>query len=132
VIYLDSCALIKLVVDEAETTALRSFLSARGEESRVTSTLALTEVARALVRIGAPPSAFDRADLVLDRVLKIKMSDQLLRDAGRMPAVSLRSLDAIHVATAEYAELAVSAFVTYDKRLAEIAASRGLPVRSPV
>jgi predicted nucleic acid-binding protein len=131
VIYLDSCALIKLIVDEAETTALRSFLSARGGESRATSALALTEVGRALVGIGAPASAFDRAGLVLDRVLKIKMSDQLLRDAGRIPAVSLRSLDAIHVATAEYAELAVSAFVTYDKRLAEIAASRGLTVESP-
>lgn len=97
----------------------------------MTSALALTEVGRALVRIGAPASVFDRADLVFDRVLKIKMSDRLLRDAGRIPAVSLRSLDAIHVATAEYAELAVSAFVTYDKRLAEIAASRGLPAQSP-
>lgn len=97
----------------------------------MTSALALTEVGRALVRIGAPASVFDRADLVFDRVLKIKMSDRLLRDAGRIPAVSLRSLDAIHVATAEYAELAVSAFVTYDKRLAEIAASRGCR-RSPL
>ncbi len=93
-IYLDSCALVKLVVE-------------------------------------APQSILDRADLVLDRVLKIKTSDRLLRDAGRIPAPSLRSLDAIHVATAEYAELAVSAFVTYDKRLAEIAGSRGLPVLSP-
>jgi len=59
------------------------------------------------------------------------MSDQLLRDAGRIPAVSLRSLDAIHVATAEYAESAVSAFVTYGKRLAEIATSRGLHVLAP-
>jgi uncharacterized protein len=130
-IYLDSCALVKLVVEEPETTALRSYLSAHGEESRVTSALALTEVGRVLVRIGAPQSILDRADLVLDRVLKIKMSDQLLRDAGRIPSLSLRSLDAIHVATAEYAELAVSAFVTYDKRLAEIATARGLPVVSP-
>lgn len=86
--------MVKLVVEEPETTALRSYLSAHDEESRVTSALALTE-------------------------------------GGRIPALSLRSLDAIHVATAEYAELAVSAFVTYDKRLAEIAASRGLLVVAP-
>lgn len=130
-IYLDSCALLKLVLPEAETDALRTFLSARAAEGHVTSALSQTEVFRALVRTGAAPEVGDAAEELLDRLLRIRVTDPVLRAAGMFPARHLRSLDAIHLASAEYLEHALTAFVTYDKRLAAAALDRGLPVESP-
>ncbi|MFF3495618.1 type II toxin-antitoxin system VapC family toxin [Streptomyces sp. NPDC002795] len=130
-IYLDSCALLKLLLPEAETDALRTFLSARATEGHVTSALSQTEVFRALVRVGADPEVGDTAEELLDRLLRIRVTDPVLRAAGMFPLQHLRSLDAIHLASAEYLEHALTAFVTYDKRLAGAALERGLPVESP-
>ncbi|WP_306323673.1 MULTISPECIES: type II toxin-antitoxin system VapC family toxin [unclassified Streptomyces] len=130
-IYLDSCALLKLVLPEAETDALRTFLSARATEGHVTSALSQTEVFRALVRVGADPELGDAAEELLDRMLRIRVTDPVLRAAGMFPVQHLRSLDAIHLASAEYLEHALTAFVTYDKRLASAALERGLPVEAP-
>jgi predicted nucleic acid-binding protein len=130
-IYLDSCALIKLVYPEQETAALRTFLSARGAEGHATSALAHTEVGRALVRVGAPTEILDAADELLDRVLRIRVTDPILRTAARFPAPHLRSLDAIHLASAEHLEQALTAFVSYDKRLVAAARERDLPVETP-
>ncbi|NBM18312.1 type II toxin-antitoxin system VapC family toxin [Streptomyces sp. GC420] len=130
-IYLDSCALLKLVVAEPETAALRTFLSARAAEGHATSALAQTEVARTLVRAGADPEVGDAAEELLDRVLRIRITDPFLRAAGMFPMRHLRTLDAVHLASAEYLEQALTAFVTYDKRLAAAAVERGLPVESP-
>ncbi|MFJ6380601.1 PIN domain-containing protein [Kitasatospora sp. NPDC092039] len=58
-------------------------------------------------------------------------SDPVLRAACRFPARHLRTLDAIHLATAEHLEHALTAFVTYDKRLADAAEARDLPVVTP-
>jgi predicted nucleic acid-binding protein len=131
VIYLDSCALLKLLVAEPETPALRTFLAARAAEGHATSALAQTEVARALVRAGADPEAGDAAEEMLDRILRIRVTDPILRAAGMFPQPHLRSLDAIHLASAEHLEQALTAFVTYDKRLAAAAAERDLPVEAP-
>lgn len=130
-IYLDSCALLKLLVPETETPELRALLSARAAEGHATSALARTEVARALIRVGAPPELNDAAEEMLDRVLRIRLTDSVLRSAGMFPMRHLRSLDAVHLASAEHLEQALTSFVTYDKRLAGAAADRGLPVESP-
>ncbi|WP_338677114.1 type II toxin-antitoxin system VapC family toxin [Streptomyces sp. SCSIO 30461] len=130
-IYLDSCALLKLVIPEPETASLRTFLSARAAEGHVTSALSQTEVARALVRAGADPEVGDAAEELLDRMLRIRITDPVLRAAGMFPIRHLRTLDAVHLASAEYLEQALTAFVTYDKRLASAAMERGLPVESP-
>ncbi|MEV7021832.1 type II toxin-antitoxin system VapC family toxin [Kitasatospora sp. NPDC093558] len=130
-IYLDSCAILKLLVPEQESAALRTFLSARGSEGHATSALAQVEVPRALIRIGAPESLLDASEDLLDRLLRIRLSDPVLRAARQFPAKHLRTLDAIHLAGAEHLEHALTAFVTYDKRLAEAAAERDLPVLSP-
>lgn len=58
-------------------------------------------------------------------------TDPILRAAGQFPARHLRSLDAIHLASAEHLEQALTAFVSYDKRLAAAARKRDLPVESP-
>lgn len=68
---------------------------------------------------------------LLDRLLRIRVTDPVLRAADMFPARHLRSLDAIHLASAEYLEHALTAFVTYDKRLAAAALDRGLPVEAP-
>ncbi|GAB2923079.1 type II toxin-antitoxin system VapC family toxin [Streptomyces mayteni] len=130
-IYLDSCALLKLVLPEAETPELRAFLSAHALEGQATSALAQTEIARALVRARAEPEVADAAEDMLDRLLRVRVTDPILRTAGMFPMPHLRSLDAIHLASAEHLEDALTAFVTYDKRLAAAAGERGLPVVAP-
>ena len=92
-IYLDSCALVKLLLPEDETPALRSYLSAHATEGHVTSALAQTEVCRTLVRAGMPQPFFKAAEQMFDRLLRIRISDELLRNAGLFPMSHLRSLD---------------------------------------
>ncbi|MEZ0065614.1 putative nucleic acid-binding protein [Streptacidiphilus sp. MAP12-20] len=130
-IYLDSCALLKLLVTEPETDALRAFLTARATEGHASSALAQTEVGRALVRVDADQELLEGADELLHRILRIRVTDPILRAAARLPMTHLRSLDAIHLASAEFLEQALTAFVSYDKRLLTAAEERGLPVESP-
>ncbi|MEV6103347.1 type II toxin-antitoxin system VapC family toxin [Streptomyces sp. NPDC051940] len=130
-IYLGSCALVKLLLPETETPALRAFLSARAAEGHATSALAQTEIARTLIRAAADPEVGDAADELLDRVLRIRITDPILRTAGTLPLRHLRSLDAIQLASAEYLEHALTAFVTYDRRLARAGHVRGMPVKAP-
>ncbi|MFC1429591.1 type II toxin-antitoxin system VapC family toxin [Streptacidiphilus sp. N1-3] len=130
-IYLDSCALLKLLSPEAETPALRSFLRSRAAEGHASSALAETEVGRVLVRRGAGQDLLESAEDLLSRILRIRITDPVLRAAGRLPVPHLRSLDAIHLASAEFLEQALTAFVSYDKRLLAAAAERGLPIESP-
>ncbi|MEU4583828.1 type II toxin-antitoxin system VapC family toxin [Kitasatospora aureofaciens] len=130
-IYLDSCALLKLLVTETESAALRTFLSSHGSEGHATSALAQVEVPRALIRVGAPQQVLDAAADLLDHVLRVRLSDPVLRAASRFPTRHPRTLDAIHLASAEHLEHALTAFVTYDKRLAKAADERDLPVTAP-
>lgn len=130
-IYLDSCALLKLLLPEPETPELRAFLTSRAREGHATSALAQTEVSRALIRARAEPEVGDAAEEMLDRLLRIRVTDHVLRAAGMVPMRHLRSLDAIHLASAEHLEDALTSFVTYDKRLAAAARERDLPVTAP-
>ena len=127
-VYLDSSALVKLVVTEPESTALRQYL--RDHPERVSSTLARVEVWRALRRTGAPEAALQRADQVLARVALVAMDDPLLRAAATLSPRGLRSLDALHLATALSLD-DLDAVVTYDQRLDAAAAQAGLAVASP-
>ncbi|MBO1418440.1 type II toxin-antitoxin system VapC family toxin [Streptomyces sp. FH025] len=130
-IYLDSCAILKLIVPETESAALRTFLSSRGSEGHATSALARAEVPRGLVRLGVPGELLGASEDLLDRLLRIRLSDPILRAARQFPMRHLRTLDAIHLASAEHLEHALTAFVTYDKRLADVARERDLPVIAP-
>ncbi len=127
-VYLDSSALVKLVVTEPESTALREYL--RDHPERVSSALARVEVWRALRRTGAPKAALQRADQVLARVALVAMDDPLLRAAAGVAQPGLRSLDALHLATALSLD-DLDAVVTYDRRLDAAAAHAGLAVASP-
>lgn len=128
--YLDSSALVKLVLDEAESTALRTYL--RRRPTRVSSAVARTEVVRGIRAAStADAEQLRRARRILSSVDLLRVSVRILDAAGVIPPIELRSLDAIHLATAEQLEDELGSFVTYDERLAAAAAARGLKVAQP-
>jgi len=126
-IYMDSSAIVKLAVAEPESRALRLYLSRRKE--LVTSALARTEVARALLPEGS--RAVRRGEEALRRIQLLRINDRVLAAAGRMRPIDLRSLDAIHLASVEQLGPAVRCVVTYDERMADAAQAIGLPVAAP-
>jgi predicted nucleic acid-binding protein len=125
--YVDSSALVKLVVREPESAALRRYLGRR--RPLVSSALARTEVARALLPFG--PDAVRRGREVLARIDLLRINDRVLDAAGLLAPADLRSLDAIHLASAEQLGSDLRGFVTYDERLATAAAGRGFTVTQP-
>jgi predicted nucleic acid-binding protein len=129
VIYLDTSAVVKLVWREQETDALHGFLAKWPETPLVSSALLLVETRRAVLRVD--PSGLQRADLLLTRVGKVGLTGAVLEAASRIPDPHLRSLDAIHLATALLLRDDLDALITYDQRLAAAAGGEGLPVQTP-
>ena len=127
VVYLDSSALVKLVVLEPESRPLRAYL--RREPRRISCGLARTEVLRAVRPAG--PAALELARRLLRSVDLIRLDDALLDAAGMLEPVGLRSLDAVHLAAAQLVAPALRAVVTYDRRLAGAATSLGFAVAAP-
>jgi predicted nucleic acid-binding protein len=125
--YVDSSAIVKLVVAEPESTPLRRYLSRR--QPLVSSALARTEVARALMPTGA--EAVTRGEEVLRRIQLLRVNDRVLSEAGRMEPADLRSLDAIHLASARHLGPSVKQIVTYDERMAQAARASGWSVAAP-
>ena len=126
-IYLDSSALVKLAVREVGSDALRKHL--RRRRPLMSSALARAEVLRALLPGGEPALAAGRR--VLSRVDLVRVNDPVLSQAGTMLPVELRSLDAIHLATAARLGADLAEVVTYDQRMAAAARSMGYKVSSP-
>ena len=125
--YLDSSALVKLAVSEPESDALRSYVRKRGP--LVSSALARTEVVRALLALGR--DAVGRGIDVLARVDLIRINDRILTTAGTMLPAELRSLDAIHLATAQQLGADLGRIITYDERMAEAATALGWSLAQP-
>ena len=131
-IYLDTAALVKLVRVEAESAALVAWLNASSGEPLVASALVEVEVPRALRR--SQPGVLGGVAGVLARLNRVEINAAVRANAGAYVEPTLRSLDAIHLATAELliaSGNAPTAFVTYDKRLAEAADKAGLPTLAP-
>jgi len=126
-IYLDSSAIAKLALREPESAALRRYL--RRKRPLVTSALARIEVARALLAV--EPDAVGRGAEVLRRIDVIRLNDRILIAAGAMLPVELRSLNAIHLATADAVGTDLARICTYDERLAAAAEASGLTVVAP-
>jgi predicted nucleic acid-binding protein len=125
--YVDSSAIVKLAVEEPESRALRRYLARR--RPLVSSALARTEVARALLPGGS--EAVARGREALRRVELLRVNDRVLSDAGVLEPAELRSLDAIHLASAGQLGPSVRQIVTYDERMAEAARAGGWSVASP-
>jgi len=127
VIYLDSSAIVKLAVEEPESAALRRYL--RRRKPLVSSALARAEVSRALLPLGE--TALRRGQDVLSRLELIRINDRILTAAGSLLPAELRTLDAIHLATAQQLETELSRLVTYDERLGAAAQALSWPVIAP-
>lgn len=128
-LYLDSSALVKLVLPEAESDALSEVLAAW--PIRVTSELARIELIRATRRATSHPATVQRAEEVLAGLHLLRLEGEILGEAARLEPWSLRSLDAIHLASALSLGTDLGAIVIYDSKLASAAALHTLLVLSP-
>jgi predicted nucleic acid-binding protein len=130
-VYLDTSALVKLVQVESGSVALRRYLRRHRSDTRITSTLARTELVRAVAGGGA--GAVAHARRLLNRLDQIGLDNEVLDDAGTSaPGAVLRSLDAIHLAAARTVVADLRAVVTYDQRTSAAAAALSLPTVAPV
>ena len=125
--YLDSSAIVKTVIDEPESHALRTFL--RAFPTRASAELARAEVVRAVRRaeLGALPRAYE----ALDRLLLVGVRRGLLEAAGLLDPPELRTLDAVHLAAARTLAPELAVLITYDARMQGAASVLGLPVEAP-
>jgi predicted nucleic acid-binding protein len=127
VVYLDSSALVKLVVAEPESPALRRYL--RRRPGRVSCALSRVEVVRAVRQHGREATA--RARLVLGRIRLLGIDDALLDAAAELQPGVVRSLDAIHLAAAHTFGASLEELVTYDARMARAAEITGTRCAAP-
>ena len=118
---------MKLVVEERESEALRELL--RQDADQLASALVEVEVVRAVQR--AVPDLVPRAEQVVAQIAVLEVSEPIRMRARRLELVTLRSLDALHLATALEVGEELDAVVTYDARLADAGKALGLRVVSP-
>ncbi len=126
--YLDSSALVKLAVEEPESAALRRYL--RRRRPMISSALARTEVLRALLLEGDEGIA--RGRTVLASIELIRVNDRVLNAAAILLPADVRSLDAIHLATAQLLATDLGRVVTYDDRMLDVAKRLGIRTAAPV
>lgn len=127
-IYVDASALVKLVVEEPESSALRRFVESN-RPRLATSELAIVELLRAVRVAAAGADGIRRARQELDAAELIDVDRNLLETAVSWTSARVRSLDAIHLASA--LRVGAREMLVYDRRLAEAAAAAGLEVLSP-
>jgi uncharacterized protein len=128
-LYLDTSALVKLIVAERESAALRRYLRRYAEDVLFTAALARTELVRAVADGGQ--SAIAQARSLLGSIDTVALTRSLLDDAGTLPSRRLRTLDAIHLAAAQRAGQSLRVVITYDARMADAAVDLGLTAVSP-
>jgi uncharacterized protein len=141
-IYFDTNALLKLIREDAQSEALGAFIDAQPATRWFSSEIARTELARTVRRVNHDSrgrlidesrllAELDYAVRIWERLDLIAVSTRILTEAAAIEQPFLRTLDAIHLAAAVSLRASLSAFVTYDKRLAAAAQEIGLPVLSP-
>ena len=124
IVYVDTSAIAKTLIDEVDSDAAVAALDRYGEQGRLfSSSIVITELRRAASRAGVDV-AITRD--VLRRLSLVQLNDELLETAGDLPGLSLRSLDAIHIASAM--SIDANVFVTADIRQAVAARGAGLDV----
>jgi predicted nucleic acid-binding protein len=127
VIYLDSSALVTLTVERQNWKELKSFLGAHSDVRTGTSTIGFVETVRICDQIGTFPNLM--SSLARDHA-QIALDNEIRNAAAAVPG-NVRSLDAIHVASAQVLGSELTALVTYDVRMADVARAAGLPVAMP-
>jgi uncharacterized protein len=126
-IYLDASALVTLISGRPYADELRDFLAERPGQPMGTSTIGFVETVRTLDRIGDYPSAMH--DLVRE-FTEVLVTEEVRDAAAQLPA-GIRTLDAVHLASAQVVGPALTALVTYGKRMLEVARAIGLPAAAP-
>ena len=122
--------MVKLVVREAETAQLIEWLALHPGVPTVTSALGRVELMRTALRDGSP-GLHERARDLLDALDVIPLSAAVIDIAESIGPSSLRSLDALHLASATVIRAEMTAFVAYDQRLTAGASALGYPVVAP-
>ena len=128
-IYLDSSALLKLLVEEAESAALVGWMAQHPEIPAVSSELATVEVLRAIRRLA--PEAEPDARTLMSQLDLVPLSREVVAQAADVGDPMLRTLDALHLASALAVREALTFFVVYDHRLAAAASGAGFDVVQP-
>lgn len=129
VFYIDSSAVVKLLLAETHSQELTAFYDERRSDAWVSSSLMRIEVARAVTR--ALPSAQTEVPALLAAFGYLAIDEEIVEAATREPDPDLRSPDAIHLASARVLGEQLAAVVTYDERLAAATTRAGLPVHTP-
>ena len=127
--YADTSAVIKLLVEESHSKAFAAFYDARADAEWVSSALLRIELTRAVTR-AMPALLPDARDLLLAFSF-VAIDDDIVEAAMNEPDRGLRSLDAIHLATARLLGEDLDAIVSYDDRLLKAATDAGLAMASP-
>ncbi|GAB3271580.1 type II toxin-antitoxin system VapC family toxin [Arthrobacter pigmenti] len=126
-IYVDTSALAKLVIVESETEALRAYFRDAAQTPTASSELALVEVRRAALRRNRETA--ESAEEVLARVDRYPLNSDVINRASSLEPSTLRTLDALHIATA--LELHATVVVTYDRRMFQACHANGLTAVAP-
>jgi predicted nucleic acid-binding protein len=129
VIYLDSSALLKLLHEEPESAALADWLTGQAGSPLLSSELSAVEVIRACRRIN--PDALPEARALLAGLDLIPLAGTVIAEAADVGETTLRSLDAIHLASALSVREDLATFIAYDHRLGEAASAVGLQLLAP-
>ena len=128
-IYIDTSAMVKLVVAEPESNALIDWLNSRTEQPLVTSVIGRIELIRAAARLGAATlAAAERLATMVDLLV---LTDAIAQLAATLSPTELRTLDAIHLATAHIHRGTMTDFCAYDHQLRAAARDQQLPVVAP-
>lgn len=129
-IYIDTSALVKLLFEESESSALSDWLTLKNTIPKISSHLSTVELLRTCKRID--DSLVDQARRLLDGVDLVPIDHVIVEQAAILTPRQLNSLDAIHLASALSLNEDLTDFVAYDVRLCSAASMVGLPVVSPM
>lgn len=125
-LYADSSALVKLVIEEPESSALTAHI---GTDTLATSRIAVLEVSRATAIANPDPEVRAATERLLDSCLLVDVDERLLRDAAELASAAVRTLDAVHLASARRVD--PDEVLVYDRRLSDAARDAGLTVSVP-
>ena len=126
-IYLDASALVTLISQRTYAEQLRDFLADRPAMPMATSTLGFIETVRTMNQIGDYP---DLMHELVGQFTEVLMTEEVRDAAAALPG-RLRTLDAVHVASAQVLGDVLDVLITYDKRMLEVARSVGIPAEAP-
>ena len=126
-VYMDASALVKLLIEEPGGDALRAHLA--GFERQVTSIVGRVEVERVVGR--RAPERLASVARMLDDLMILELHPAVAEAAATVGPATLRTLDAIHLASAAELGEDLETFITFDRRLADAASALGMPVASP-